>query len=94
MRLGTLFSDGAVLQQGQPAAVWGETLPGLLVEAEIEGKQGFSRASADGGFLLHLPPLTAGGPFELNVFSPENEAETIRFLTYVFNRILAAALSR
>ncbi len=77
MRLGTLFSDGAVLQQGLPAAVWGETLPGLLVKAEIEGKQAFARASADGGFLLHLPPLAVGGPFELKVFSPENEAETV-----------------
>ena len=34
MRLGTLFSDGAVLQQGQPVPIWGETLPGLLI-AEI-----------------------------------------------------------
>ncbi|MBQ6598537.1 MAG: hypothetical protein IJH79_13370, partial [Lentisphaeria bacterium] len=77
MRLGTLFSDGAVLQQGQPVPIWGETLPGLLIEADIAGQQGFARASADGGFLLHLPPLAVGGPFELKVFSPENEAETL-----------------
>lgn len=77
MRLGTLFSDGAVLQQGQPVPIWGETLPGLLIEADIAGQQGFARASGDGSFLLHLPPLTAGGPFELKVFSPENKAETV-----------------
>ena len=52
MRLGTLFSDGAVLQQGQPVPIWGETLPGLLVEADIAGQQGFARASGDGSFLL------------------------------------------
>ena len=77
MRLGTLFSDGAVLQQGKGLSVWGETKPGLLIIAEIAGKQGCARASSDGDFLLHLPPLPAGGPYELKVFSPENEAETV-----------------
>ena len=77
MRLGTLFSDGAVLQQGKVLRIWGETLPGLLIIAEIAGQQGCARASADGNFMLNLPPLQAGGPYELKVFSPENEAETI-----------------
>ena len=36
MKLGTLFSDGAVLQQGRINPLWGETLPGLLI-AEISG---------------------------------------------------------
>ncbi|MBO4648032.1 MAG: hypothetical protein J5806_07740 [Lentisphaeria bacterium] len=77
MRLGTLFSDGAVLQQGQPVPVWGETIPGLLVKAEIAGKQAFARASADGDFRIQLPALPPGGPFELTVGSPENAAETV-----------------
>ena len=77
MKLGTLFSDHAVLQQHRPLPVWGETLPGLLVKAEIAGKQAFARASADGDFQIGLPELEAGGPYELKVSSPENEAEQI-----------------
>ena len=77
MKLGTLFSDHAVLQQHRPVPVWGETLPGLLVKAEIAGKQAFARASADGNFQLSLPELPPGGPYELTVGSPENEAEQV-----------------
>jgi len=77
MKLGTLFSDHAVLQQHRTLPVWGETLPGLLVKAEIAGKQAFARASADGNFQLSLPSLPPGGPHELKVSSPENEAETV-----------------
>ena len=36
MKLGTLFSDGAVLQQDRINPVWGKILPGLLI-AEISG---------------------------------------------------------
>ena len=36
MKLGTLFSDGAVLQQERINPLWGETLPGLLI-AENSG---------------------------------------------------------
>ena len=61
MKLGTLFSDGAVLQQGRINPLWGETLPGLLIEAAIAGKTAYAKASNDGHFMIHLPPLPAGG---------------------------------
>ena len=77
MRLGTLFSDGAVLQRNMPVAVWGETVPGLLVQAGIAGQAAFARASSSGEFKLDLPPMEAGGPYDLTVFSPENEAEKV-----------------
>ena len=75
MRLGSLFSDGAVLQRDLPVPFWGETRPDLLVCAEIAGRQSFARASSSGEFRLELPPIEAGGPYDLTVFSPENEAE-------------------
>ena len=77
MRLGTLFSDGAVLQQGRINPLWGETLPGLLIEAHIAGKTAYAKASNDGHFMIHLPPLPAGGPYELQVSAVENQAERI-----------------
>ncbi|MBO4648031.1 MAG: hypothetical protein J5806_07735 [Lentisphaeria bacterium] len=77
MKLGTLFSDHAVLQQHRTVPVWGETLPGLLVKAEIAGKQAFARASADGAFRIDLSELPPGGPYELAVGSPENGVEQV-----------------
>lgn len=77
MKLGTLFSDGAVLQREQSVAVWGETLPRVLVQAEIAGKTAYARSSGSGEFLLQLPPLEAGGPFELTVSSPDRPEESV-----------------
>ena len=75
MRLGTLFSDGAVLQQGRINPLWGETLPGLLIEAAIAGKTAYAKASGNGHFMIQIPSLPAGGPYELKVSAVENQAE-------------------
>ena len=77
MKLSSLFSDGAVLQQKQPIRVWGETRPRTMVQAEIAGKTAYARSSGSGEFLLHLPPLGAGGPFDLTVSVPEQPKETV-----------------
>ena len=77
MILGTLFADGVVLQQKQTARVWGTTLPGILIEAEIANKSAYARSSACGDFLLYLPELEAGGPFELTVRAVEYPDESV-----------------
>ena len=77
MKLGSLFSDGAVLQRNQPIRIWGETSPQVLVKAEIAGEEGYAKSSDCGEFLLTLPPLEAGGPFELTVSLPDDPAETV-----------------
>ena len=77
MRPGSLFSDGMVLQRNRPLAVWGETLPDVLVKAEINGNEGFAKSSRSGDFLLHLPPMEAGGPFELKISVPGYADESV-----------------
>ena len=49
---GSLFSDGAVLQQGLPIPVWGETEPNRAIMAELAGQQVYCRASGSGDFRL------------------------------------------
>lgn len=59
-----LFSDGAVLQQEMPVKVWGSAADGEEVTVSIAGQE--ARTTAQGGtFQVQLPPLKAGGPFEL-----------------------------
>ena len=71
IKLASLFTDGVVLQQQQPIRVWGECAPRTLVKAEISGKSAYAKSSGDGSFMLQLPPLNAGGPFELTVSLPD-----------------------
>ncbi|MBQ7177233.1 MAG: hypothetical protein IJS08_07440, partial [Victivallales bacterium] len=77
MKLGSLFSDGVVLQRNRPISVWGETLPDVLVKAEITGLVGYAKSSSSGDFLLQMPPLNAGGPFELTVSVPDVPGEAV-----------------
>ena len=77
MKLGSLFSDGAVLQRDRDIRIWGETLPNVLVKAVLAGEEGYAKSSDRGEFLLTLPPLAAGGPFDLTVFLPDDPAETV-----------------
>ena len=65
--LPTLFSDHMVLQQGRKIHVWGKGDPGEKVTVSLAGQS--SRAVSDerGNWSIHLPPLSAGGPFTLRV---------------------------
>ena len=71
LKLGSVFSDGAVLQHGMPIPVWGEAEPYQAIMAELAGRQAFCRASGSGDFLLHLPAMPPGGPYELKIAPAE-----------------------
>lgn len=77
MKLGSLFSDGVVLQQNQTIRVWGTTLPGLLIEAVIADKKTYAKSSSSGEFLLQIPAMKAGGPFELMVSAVDYPEESV-----------------
>jgi len=65
VHLSPLFSDGAVLQRGMAVPVWGTADAGETVTVSINGKQAKATADASGNWLLKLPEMTAGGPFDL-----------------------------
>jgi len=62
-----LFSDNAVLQQGQPVPVWGTAEDGKNIRVEFAG-QSVATVSKDGKWLVRLAPMKAGGPFDLKIF--------------------------
>src|SRR5689334_22825493 len=74
LRLAALFSDHLVLQQERPTKLWGWDEPGQHLTARLRapGRRGelcavSVQADDRGRFLLQLPALPAGGPYELNV---------------------------
>jgi sialate O-acetylesterase len=73
-RLAALFSDHLVLQQCKPLQLWGWDQPGQQLTARLRspGSPGElclaeAQADAEGRFRFRLPPLVAGGPYELSV---------------------------
>ncbi|MBQ6471468.1 MAG: hypothetical protein IJJ33_05765 [Victivallales bacterium] len=77
--LNSLFQDGAVVQRGSDIPVWGTATPGCLLKATLAGRTAYGKVSSVGKFQLHLPPISAGGPYELTVSDQEHgESVTVR----------------
>jgi sialate O-acetylesterase len=65
-----LFTDNAVLQRDREIPVWGAAADGEKITVELNGKKAATTAK-DGRWQVKLPPMPAGGPFELTI-SGEN----------------------
>jgi len=62
----SLFSDNAVLQQGQVVPVWGTAGESENIRLEFAGQR-VSAVSKNGKWIVRLAPLKAGGPFNLTI---------------------------
>ena len=77
LELPALFSDHAVLQQGQIIPVWGWSDAGAEVNVSIAGQSVKAKADAQGKWRADLPKLEAKGPQTLIVTSG-SETKTIQ----------------
>lgn len=62
-----LFSDNMMFQRNQPIRVWGQADTNEAVRVGFNGAFGTAKADASGAWQVELPPMEAGGPFELTV---------------------------
>ena len=77
MKLAALFSDHAVLQRGVSIPVWGWTKARTRVKAVLGKYTAESISGEDGKFIVRLPPMPAGGPFDLEVRSAKGADKVI-----------------
>lgn len=66
-RVSSLVGDHMVVERGRPVRLTGTDLPGQMVHATLAGRSAAAKADAAGHWLIALPALDAGGPFELTV---------------------------
>lgn len=62
-----LISDGMVIQRDLPIKIWGKGIPKEKVRASLAGAIGSTQVLEDSTWLVQLPPLPAGGPYDLEV---------------------------
>ena len=67
MKLKQWISDGAIFQRNESIAISGVTDSPGPVRIEIAGKTYYGAAGFDGSFLIRIPAMQAGGPYELTV---------------------------
>ncbi len=63
--LPTLFSDHMVVQQGREIHVWGKADPGERITVSFAGNTATALTDAHSSWSVHLPAMSAGGPFTL-----------------------------
>ncbi len=67
IRMGCLFKDHMVVQQGTKLPVWGWAEPGGDVSIMLAGRKEQTTAHRDGSWLVRLKPVEVGGPLALVV---------------------------
>ncbi|WP_200953922.1 sialate O-acetylesterase [Massilia sp. Root351] len=65
--LAAIFGDHAVLQRGQPIAIWGKAPAGSVVTVQLNGESVLATADGGGKWRARLPAMAAGGPYALSV---------------------------
>jgi sialate O-acetylesterase len=67
VELPRVFSDGMVLQRGQPIVVWGRADAGAWIEVALDGDRARATSGADGAWRVELPARDAGGPYAMRI---------------------------
>lgn len=67
VELPRMFSDGMVLQRGQPIPVWGRATPGAKVAVTFDGNAVSAVADAKGNWRITLQAHAAGGPLKMRI---------------------------
>jgi len=75
--LPNIIGDHMVLQQGVNAPVWGKASPGERVTVAIAGKESAATACAAGKWMVELPKMKSGGPYEMTI-TGEDGSVTLR----------------
>jgi sialate O-acetylesterase len=69
LKLASILKDGMVLQRDSPVKIYGWADPAVRVHVSLAGNNRDAIAGIDGKWLALLPPLGAGGPYEMEVWA-------------------------
>ncbi|MGE5644719.1 MAG: sialate O-acetylesterase [Acidobacteriota bacterium] len=70
--LPAVLTDHMVVQRGLPVHIWGKAAPGEAVSVTMRGETRTVTASPVGFWSVYLPPVAAGGPYEIAVKGANN----------------------
>jgi sialate O-acetylesterase len=71
VRVSNLFSDHMVLQQQMQVPVWGTARPLSTIQVVFAGFTATTIVNQEGDWMVHLPPMNAGGPYALHVIGDQ-----------------------
>jgi sialate O-acetylesterase len=76
-RLSEMFTDHAVVQRDRTVEIWGTATALEQLTVTIAGQSVATSADAKGNWRVQLPPMKAGGPYQLSVANKAGETHTL-----------------
>lgn len=67
-----VFTSGGVLQRDQVVKIWGTGDAGEIITASVNESTVRSKIDSDGKWMLHLPAMSAGGPYKLELSTQDD----------------------
>ncbi len=77
INLPKIFGNDMVLQRELKIPVWGNSAPGVLINAELGNVKATTKADQEGKWLVHFPKFKAGGPYTLKIYEKGKPGEGI-----------------
>ena len=68
----SIIGNHMVLQQGKPLPVWGKASPGEAVVVKMGKTEAKTVADAQGRWMVKLPKMKPGGPFDMTIAGKDN----------------------
>ncbi|HEY3372366.1 MAG TPA: sialate O-acetylesterase [Prolixibacteraceae bacterium] len=88
LKLPKIFNDNMVLQRDMNTPIWGTTLPGNFVTVDVAGFKVKATVDAKGKWIVRLPFIKAGGPYELKV---SDKKDSVVFKNVLFGDVWLAS---
>ncbi|HEY3836156.1 MAG TPA: sialate O-acetylesterase [Bryobacteraceae bacterium] len=67
VKLPAIISDHMLIQQQMPVRIWGKAAAGEKISVEMNGQRASAVADPSGAWEAFLPPMQAGGPFDMRI---------------------------
>ncbi|HEY9715033.1 MAG TPA: sialate O-acetylesterase [Chroococcales cyanobacterium] len=67
VKLPAILSDGMILQRDKPIRIWGTADPDEIIGIRFGANFGKATADKNGHWLVQLPPVAAGGPYQMTI---------------------------
>ncbi|MDN5210844.1 sialate O-acetylesterase [Fulvivirgaceae bacterium BMA12] len=74
LKIAEIFTDNMVLQRNQTLKVWGWSRKNDRITVRFKGKDYSGKSNKSGKWIVELPSMEAGGPFEMSI---KNASEKI-----------------
>lgn len=67
VKLPLIFGSNMVLQRNSPVNIWGISQPMQHISVTIHGLTASAQSSSDGKWIVTLPPMKEGGPYDVTI---------------------------